>query len=188
MWMNELQGIFHADVFIWMLPIIFFIHDSEEIFTAEKWAHKHPAELRKILGERLIDMRKNITIQYMAAVLLLGFVITLATYAAFLDYLEIGKVNTLYAGILAVLFLDGIKHVGASIIFRKYTPGVITAALVEIPFTSFALYYFHHAEMLNVRMIATGFLIALPLIVTLTAAFLLLGKRLAPFRPPHRIS
>ncbi|EFU39215.1 hypothetical protein PVOR_25583 [Paenibacillus vortex V453] len=42
--------------------------------------------------------------------------------------------NALFTGFVAVFLLDGVKQVGASIALKAYTPGVITAALLEIPY------------------------------------------------------
>jgi hypothetical protein len=43
----------------------------------------------------------------------------------------------LFEGLLGVFFLHGFTHVGHSIAFRDYTPGVISAVLVVIPVSAF---------------------------------------------------
>lgn len=175
---NEL---IRLEVLIWLLPAVFFIHDGEEIITMEKWLRKHKDQPR-IAENRIYNWEKNITFQFTVAVLLLGSLLFLATCFAAGDFENSGKLHPLFVGIIAILFLDGIKHVGYTVMLKKYTPGFITAGLVEIPFTAYALYRFYDAEMIDIITVGIYVAVELPLILFLVWAGLTLGRRVAPYR------
>lgn len=176
-----LEGI-PLETLIWLLPIAFFIHDGEEIATMERWVRKHKEHLRSNAVSRLWDLNKNMTVQFAIAVLLLGSIISCVALFAALNYRANGTLNTLYCGLLSVFLLDGLKHVGLYIMLKRYTPGVITAAFVEIPFAGYALYRFYDHGMIYDRTIAIGLGIALPLTLFAVWASLTLGRILAPSR------
>lgn len=148
--MSYFNELIRLEVLIWLLPAAFFIHDGEEIITMEKWLRKHKDQPR-IAENRIYNWEKNITFQFTVAVLLLGSLLFLATCFAAGDFENSGKPHPLFVGIIAILFLDGIKHVGYTVMLKKYTPGFITAGLVEIPFTAYALYRFYDAEIRHER-------------------------------------
>lgn len=164
-----------------LLPLIFFIHDGEEIATVEKWLRNRRDRPRIGSELRLLNMEKRITIQFAIAVLLLGSVLCIVSWFAVIRAGG-GNVSMLFVGIVAVLLLDGIKHVGASLAMKTYTPGVVTAALVEIPYAAYTLYRLFGEGKTDVLALACGTLIALPLALILVWAGLLLGKIAAPDR------
>ncbi|WP_052759634.1 HXXEE domain-containing protein [Paenibacillus sp. DMB20] len=170
------------EALIWLLPIAFFIHDGEEIATVERWVRKHKDHPRIASVRPLLNLNKNMTVQFAVAVLLLGSIISCVTYFAAGNYRVNGTMNTLYCGLLAVFLLDGIKHVGLYFMLKTYTPGVITAAFVEIPFAGYALYRFFDHGMIHGSTIAIGLVIALPLTLLAVWASLTLGRMLAPSR------
>jgi hypothetical protein len=170
------------EVLIWFLPVAFFIHDGEEIATMEKWLRNHKDQPRIAAENRLLNWEKNITFQFTVAVLLIGASLCLVTYFAAKDFGSGSKLNSLFSGSVAVLLLDGIKHVGFTVVLKKYTSGVITAALVEIPYAAYALYRFYEAGTIDVMTILTGIAIVLPLTLLLVWSGLTLGRMVAPYR------
>ncbi|MEF3307128.1 HXXEE domain-containing protein [Paenibacillus sp. GYB003] len=170
------------EALIWLLPIVFFIHDGEEIATVEKWLRNNKAHPRIAAERRLIDWDKNVTVQFATAVLLLGSALMLAAYFAAKSVDGGGPAIAVFTGAVAVLLLDGIKHVGISVALGTYTSGVITAALVEIPYAAYALYRFCEAGAANFATIATGFAFALPATLIFVWGGLSLGKTVAPYR------
>ncbi|MGV2805325.1 HXXEE domain-containing protein, partial [Clostridium perfringens] len=98
---------------LWLLPVVFFIHDGEEIATMEWWLRKNKnnSVLSKI-SPVSTPWDKNITLQFTFAVLLIGFILTSVTAITALNF-EIGSpFNALFAGFVTVFLLDGGKHVG----------------------------------------------------------------------------
>ncbi|MFD4519442.1 MULTISPECIES: HXXEE domain-containing protein [Paenibacillus] len=90
--------------------------------------------------------------------------------------------NALFTGFVAVFLLDGIKHVGASIALKAYTPGVITAALLEIPYGIYTLYRFLNEDFVEPAALPIGTMISLPVVLCLVWFGLTLGKQIAPIR------
>ncbi|GAB2687642.1 hypothetical protein GCM10027018_07820 [Paenibacillus thermoaerophilus] len=171
---NELISL---EVLIWLLPAAFLIHDLEEIVTTEKWLRKLKDQPR-IAENRMFDWEKNITFQFALAVLLLGSILLPVTWLTANHFENSGNLHPLFVGINAILFLDGLKHVGYTFMLKKYTPGFVTAGLVEIPFTAYALYRFYGAGKLDLAAAGISMAVELPLVVFLVWAGLTLGRRL----------
>lgn len=173
----------NLNMILWLLPVVFFIHDGEEIATMEWWLRKNKNNpwISKF-SPVSIPWDKHITLQFTFAVLLIGFILTSVTFLTALNA-EIGSpFNVLFAGFVAVFLLDGVKHVGASIALKTYTPGVLTAAFLEIPYGIYALYRFLHAGIVDTAALIIGTLIALPIVLFLVWFGLTLGKQMAPIR------
>lgn len=168
---------------LWLLPVVFFIHDGEEIATMEWWLRKNKNNpvLSKITPVST-PWDKNITLQFTFAVLLIGFILTGVTLLTSLNFEISSPFNALFAGFVTVFLLDGVKHAGASIALWAYTPGVITAALLEIPYGIYALYRLLHADIVDMTSLTLGTIIALPITLLLVWTGLTLGKRIAPPR------
>lgn len=170
------------EALICLMPVAFFIHDGEEIATVEKYYRTNKRAPLMALGRSLIQLDKRITIQFAAAVLLIGSFLTLITYLTIRDYDSGSQLNMLFVGIVAVILLDGVKHVGVSAASGKYTPGVITAAVVEIPYAAYTLYRLFDAAAADVQTMMAGLGLALPLVVFLVWFGLSLGRVVAPRR------
>lgn len=166
---------------IWLIPAAFFIHDGEEILMMERWLRNHQDYFRR-MENRFIDPGKSITLQFTVAVLLLGTVLSLIAFGSVRWFENNGNLNLLCVGVLAVIGLDGIKHAFISLQQRAYTPGVITAILVEIPFAFYALYRFYDAGKISASSLAGGLAIALPLTLLLVFCGYKLGKWVIPYR------
>lgn len=173
----------NSEMLLWLLPVVFFLHDGEEIASMEHWIRRNKDSpwLSKISSVP-IRWDKNLTLSFTFAVLVLGFVLTSVTWHAAVRYDTVGSMPFLYAGFVAVFLLDGIKHVGATVLLRKYTPGVVTAALLEIPFGAYALYNLIHQKMIDLAALALGLAIAMPVTLFLVWSGLTIGMRLAPVR------
>ncbi|WP_339323516.1 HXXEE domain-containing protein [Paenibacillus sp. FSL W8-0194] len=171
---------------IWLIPVAFFIHDGEEILLMEKWLRSHGNHSRIAFENRLLDPGKSITLQFTVAVLLLGSVLSLITFLSVMRFEKNGQLSMLCAGVLAVILLDGIKHVVFSLLLRAYSAGVITAILVEIPFASYALYRFYDAGKISLITLAGGLALALPLTILLVFCGLMLGKWIIPYPKVRR--
>lgn len=115
----------------WLFPVAFLIHDGEEILTVAGWLRRQGARVPTGFGllTRVVHQDRSLTGQFAVAVAFLGGVILAGTYTGHLGF---------FTGALGVMLLDGLKHVALSLRLRQYTPGVATAALVEVPFTVYA--------------------------------------------------
>ncbi|WP_253944700.1 HXXEE domain-containing protein [Paenibacillus sp. NEAU-GSW1] len=130
---------------MWLFLAAFMIHDFEEIIAVESWMNNNFAKVYKrapkFVGNRLQTMSNVKSSQFAVAVFLEFIIFVPVTYLA----VEHGN-YALFIGFNAVLLVHVFTHVGQSLLIRSYTPGVVTALLITLPYS---LYLFN-------RMIAEG--------------------------------
>lgn len=115
---------------MWLGPLAFLVHDVEEVLVFEGWVRRHgrelPAGVRALLGPLS-------THEFAAAVLVLltGYVVAsfLGTHA-----LRRGRRPWLYLVITGAFVGNGVTHLLQAVAFGGYTPGVVTAAVVSLPY------------------------------------------------------
>lgn len=123
------------DRLLWLVPIFFALHNLEEAPFLEAWSKRIPLKIYPTVTTR----------QFAIAVTFLTLTGVLLTYIA-LDYLPKPTGYFLVLGIQAILFFNAfIPHIGSMIRFRMYSPGVVTAVLITLPF-SFYLFRRAFAE------------------------------------------
>lgn len=113
------------DRLLWLIPIFFALHNLEEAPFMERWSKRLPIKLPVHYSTR----------QFVIAVIVLtlgGFIITY--YGV--EVLHNSTGYLLVLGIQAILFFNAfIPHIGTTVRFRMYSPGVVTATLITIPFS-----------------------------------------------------
>jgi hypothetical protein len=120
------------DRLLWLVPIFLAIHNLEEAPGMERWSRRLPIKLPFTITTR----------QFTIAVTFLTLAGFIVTYFC-VNYLGSRTGFLLVLGIqMIMLFNAFIPHVAATIRYRMYSPGVITAIFINIPFS---LYLFHRA-------------------------------------------
>ncbi|HUR97575.1 MAG TPA: HXXEE domain-containing protein [Pyrinomonadaceae bacterium] len=124
----------------WLIPATFVIHDAEELLTMPGWVSDHKSQLTMLFGRLGLDgladlmpstfTRASIAI---ACVLIIFVVFT----AGVVREPQSRMWRYLFGGLLGVFFLHGFTHIGQTVAFGTYTPGVVTAALLVIPVSAF---------------------------------------------------
>lgn len=149
----------------WLFPIAVTLHNSEEAIWLPAWLARHA---------HLVPVQPNPTLFRLAAALLAvaAFVIT---YLSGRKGRETVWAYLLFGYIVAMLANVFLPHLPASLVLRAYTPGVVTAVLINLPVMS----------LLAVRAVADGwvsgrkavtFAIAVPLaIAAIIPALVLIG-------------
>jgi hypothetical protein len=123
------------DRLLWLVPIFFAIHNLEEAPGMERWSKRLPLKVHPTVTTR----------QFVIAVTFLTLAGFLLTYFA-LEFMESPSSYLLILGIQAILLFNAfIPHIGTTIRFRMYSPGVITAVVITLPF-SFYLFRRAFAE------------------------------------------
>ena len=116
-------------VFILLTPIVFLVHDTEEMATVARWTREHgdviPAFARGLLP---ID-----TGQFAAAFALLFVILSAVSFLAARKPVG-GIAVRVWLVLLAALTANGITHPAQALVVGGYVPGVVTAVLVVIPF------------------------------------------------------
>lgn len=137
---------------IGLCPLVFLVHDGEEILTIADWQQRHSeqmiARLGSVLGEHVATSLMWSKPGFIAAVITLFFVISLICFRAIVSLKRDPSkpLPTLFI-LLAGLYINVFTHATQALVwFEGYTPGIATAALVVLPYT---LYMFK-------RMLRTG--------------------------------
>jgi hypothetical protein len=110
---------------LWLVPVFLTIHNMEEAPFMERWYKRLPVKLPLAITTR----------QFVIAVTLItigGFILT---YVG-VEYLANQTGYLLVLGIQAVMLLNAfIPHIVTTFRFRMYSPGVITAVFITLPFS-----------------------------------------------------
>lgn len=132
----------------------------------EGWSRRLPVRIHPTVTTR----------QFVVAVALLTVAGFLITYAA-LEHMDPSTGYILVLGIQAILLVNAfLPHLAATIRFRMYSPGVVTAVLITIPFS----YYLFRRALTSDILTWTHFWILLALapfaMVLFAALALQIGK------------
>ncbi|WP_178024672.1 HXXEE domain-containing protein [uncultured Paenibacillus sp.] len=160
---------------VWLFLVAFVIHDMEEIIWVGPWAkrnrHKVAVAVPPRMKRSLMQMLNITSGQFAVAVLLefivfVPFTLMAAEQGRFFIFLSF---NTLF-------FLHVFTHAAQSLYLKMYTPGVVTAVLIVLPY-SLLLFY----RVLSEKLVTWGeILLSIPvglLVVPLVLVGHELGKR-----------
>ncbi|HEY3474569.1 MAG TPA: HXXEE domain-containing protein [Anaerolineales bacterium] len=127
------------DRLLWLVPIFLTIHNLEEAPFMEGWYKRLPMKLPLRITTR----------QFVIAVTLITVAGFIVTYLG-VEYLANQTGYLLVLGIQAILFFNTfIPHIAATIRFRMYSPGIITAALLVLPFSFYLFRRALHENILS---------------------------------------
>jgi hypothetical protein len=114
---------------IWAAPLVFLIHDSEEIATIVPWLQVHRTQLPAILQ----PITTISTQQFALAVGVLFVGMLLAAMHGVLRARR-GARSVPFLLVAGALIGNGVTHVMQAIYFGEYTPGLATAVLLVLPY------------------------------------------------------
>lgn len=122
---------------IWLLVVVFMIHDFEEIISVEKWAKskQHLIEEKSHPIKRIIWQFWNLNSHAFAKRDLFIFLTTSSVAFLAVQFIDYAWSTYLLNLFLIIIFLHNIVHVLQSIIMKTYTPGLYTAILLVTPYT-----------------------------------------------------
>lgn len=122
---------------LWLVPIFFTLHNMEEVPLMESWSKRVSLKVHPTVSAP----------QFVIAVTLLTLGGFLATYFG-IEYLANRTGYLIVLAIQAILLFNAfIPHLASTIRFRMYSPGVITATLLTLPFS---FYLFRRALIENI--------------------------------------
>jgi hypothetical protein len=119
-------------------PLAFAAHDLEEVLAAARWSENAAARLTRRhprLGRALAVVLPISTEEMAIAVGVVAAGVGCVT-AASLRHLE-GDLR-LFQAALAAFSAHSLGHLGASVVFRGYTPGIATVPTVIVPYSLWA--------------------------------------------------
>ncbi|MEV0587868.1 HXXEE domain-containing protein [Nonomuraea sp. NPDC050310] len=113
----------------WGLLGAWMVHDAEELATMAGWLERHHPELaERYPWLNLSQERVN------TAIGLMGVVVA----AAAADGARTGGRSAFFQAAVAGFGLHGLTHLAQAAVARGYTPGVVTAPLVVLPYSAWA--------------------------------------------------
>jgi hypothetical protein len=113
------------DRLLWMVPVFLMLHNIEEAPFMADWYKRLPLKLPLTITTR----------QFVIAVTVLTVAGFILTYIG-VEYLANQTGYLLVLGMQAILAFNAfVPHIAMTIRFRMYSPGVITAVLMILPFS-----------------------------------------------------
>jgi hypothetical protein len=113
----------HFERLQWLFPAAVAVHNAEEALMMPRWVHAHGGQLPVAPGAAAI--RGALLVLTLAAFLVTALAAR-AGRQSFWAYLLFGSAAAMLLNVL-------VPHVPATLFFRTYTPGVVTAVLVNLP-------------------------------------------------------
>ena len=113
------------------LVIAWSIHNLEEALTMSNWLGINATILPYTKFIPVSTLRQGLPIALIIATLLLFLIPFLAIYKKW-D-------NRIFGIILGMCLINAIGHIFITIVFRGYSPGVITALLINLPLSIFII-------------------------------------------------
>jgi hypothetical protein len=112
----------------WLFPIAVTLHNAEEAIWMPGWAARHGSEL-PVHPPPAGEVRAALL-----ALTLLAFILTALSARkgpqSIWAYLTFGYIVAMWVNVL-------VPHLPASVIFFSYTPGAVTAVLINLPVMSY---------------------------------------------------
>jgi len=166
-----LDGQLSLNLVIWAFPVAFLLHDLEEIFTMERFSRENRERFPKFLR----NIAAITTRQFTLAV---GVLLVLTLLASYLATRPQRQMDLFTIG-LAIFLVHILGHVAQTVFFRGYTPGLITALLVVLPYSLYGFHRLFTANLIGGDSFTTYILVGALLFVPLILAASQLGKLLA---------
>jgi hypothetical protein len=127
------------DRLLWLVPFILTIHNIEEAPFMEGWSKRLPLKIHPTVSTR----------QFVIAVIFLTLAGFLVTYLG-VEYFADRTGYVIVLGIQAILLFNVfVPHLATTIRFRMYSPGVITAILITLPFSYYLFQRALHEKIIN---------------------------------------
>ena len=124
MQMNDMK------MLVWIFPILFILHDMEEIVFQKAWKIKK----KKLIGEgiagKFLGAKSNSTAAFSMAVyeeLIITIIVSLI--GVYTNHYELWY-GFLWAN---TIHLVAVHIIGGTVVFKSYTPGVVSAVICLLP-------------------------------------------------------
>jgi len=152
---------------LWLLPIVFIIHDGEELLTMPSWIASHQQELDQLakMNEVAAKLMRSLPTTTTQVAFAIGFILLLfiiVTIGASMSSKQ-GFWVYAYASLLGGLFLHVFTHIAQAMLVGGYVPGVIGAVATVIPGTLYIYKRLFEAKFLTLKSAVFAALIGLAL-------------------------
>ncbi len=159
---------------LWLIPCVLAVHNCEEALTMPAWVAKNFSSIQQMIPF-------HVNIRFSSAQLLVSlFLATLVPFVVTILCVHGEKgsmrLNVLFILQSIILLNVFIPHIGVSAVLFRYNPGVITAVVLNLPFS---FYFFRRAlkeEYMDWKKLGILFVIALILYVPVAASLHFIGE------------
>ncbi|RLQ94004.1 HXXEE domain-containing protein [Falsibacillus albus] len=145
-----LQPFLDLKTVIWMLPIIFIFHDLEEIITIESSmaASNHP---KTKFVQQALNARKKLGSTAAQLAVSAAWILLFISFIAWTTahFSSNGGSFLLFTSILNLFVLQAFVHIVQTIMFKSYTPGILTSLVLLIPYCFIAYNYLIEKGLIN---------------------------------------
>ncbi|MFS0557102.1 HXXEE domain-containing protein [Brevibacillus sp. 179-C9.3 HS] len=141
---------------IWLFLVVFMFHDFEEIVMVEGWVRAKKELIRQTVPARLMKLMEPsfamntaqfaVAVSCIFAVLSAAVILTVTTFST-------GTYLPFFLVCLHVMFLHVFMHVGHTVVLRTYTPGVVTAVALVLPYSLYTYFRLLEAGLVTWPMI-----------------------------------
>jgi hypothetical protein len=149
---------------IWAAPAVFVVHDGEELATMIPWLRQHRAALPDV-----VRSVADVSAHQLALAMLVLLAGLLAAAWDGARRARRGARPTLFLLLAGALAGNGLTHVGQALLFRGYTPGLVTALLIVLPYGLGLGRQLDRAGMVSTRgwagYVALGLVLQVPIIL-----------------------
>ncbi|WP_066316141.1 HXXEE domain-containing protein [Bacillus sp. FJAT-29814] len=127
---------------IWLFPIIFIFHDLEEIITIESSMNAHKNNPKTNFVKLTLRMRKKLGSTAAQLAVSAAWILLIISFTTVMTahYSSNGGSFLLFTAILNLFVLQALMHIVQTILFRGYTPGILTSLFLLIPYCLLTYY------------------------------------------------
>ena len=161
---------------IWLFPIIFIFHDLEEIITIESSMAKNKDKYPKTnFVERTLRMREKLGSTAAQLAISATWILLIISFTAVMTahFSSNGGSFLLFTAILNLFVLQACMHMVQTIMFRGYTPGIITSLFLLIPYCLVTYYFLVQNGQLDWPLLFTSLPVSLIMILVFLVGNLL---------------
>lgn len=122
---------FSIESLVWSLPLVFMLHDLEEIIMVRPWLDHEAERLRQRFpkfADRILKQFRNLSTSGFALAVTEEFILLVLVCLASLFW----QAYTAWAALSIAFFLHFLMHIGQFLLYRRYIPGLITTFLGSI--------------------------------------------------------
>lgn len=135
------------EILIWLFPIVFMIHEFEEIIFMRWWVKKNKEQIlnkypklgKQVLGQFDVVSTEAFSLIVAEEFLIVSFIVVFSAFTNNYD---------LYVGLILAFSIHLLTHLIQFIALRSYTPAIITTLLTGI-FCAYAFANMRNNELLS---------------------------------------
>lgn len=151
------------ETLMWSLPIVFMLHDFEEIIMFQPWLQRESARLRERFprfAPRMLGQFERLSTSSFALAVAEEFVLLSAvTY-----WCVASQRYTTWTAILLFFFLHLLMHIGQFAVYQRYIPTIVTSVAASM-YCVVALWFVVDSALLDWSALLIETLIVIPLVV-----------------------